>query len=203
MPVIFLSLDARQREAWSEAFAEARCARFDAPTIADGQAPVFALLPGGQAPEPWLRHLRKRLGARPRIVLADEPNDDDALAALAAGAAGYCNGHAAPEVLRQVEQVVRHGGVWVGQGLMQRLLGATARLMPAPVSGEAWRPRLSLREQEVAQLLARGSSNKEIARQLEITERTVKAHVSAMLEKLGARDRLQLSLIINGIEKTK
>ena len=65
---------------------------------------------------------------------------------------------------------------------------------------EAWRPRLSLREQEVAQLLARGNSNKEIARQLEITERTVKAHVSAMLEKLGARDRLQLSLIVNGVE---
>jgi DNA-binding NarL/FixJ family response regulator len=43
-----------------------------------------------------------------------------------------------------------------------------------------------------------GASNKEIARQLGITERTVKAHVGAMLEKLGARDRLKLALIING-----
>ena len=200
MPVTFLTLDARQREAWREAFAEARFVRFDAAPVQNDDAPMFALLPNGQAPEQWLRLLRKRFGARPLIVLADEPNDDDALAALAAGAVGYCNGHAAPEVLRQVEQVVRHGGVWVGKRLMQRLLGATERLMPPPAVDGAWRPRLSLREQEVALLLARGGSNKEIARTLEITERTVKAHVSAMLEKLGARDRLQLSLIVNGVE---
>jgi DNA-binding NarL/FixJ family response regulator len=62
---------------------------------------------------------------------------------------------------------------------------------------------LTAREQETAALLARGASNKEIARQLDITERTVKAHVGAMLEKLGVRDRLRLSLIINGIEKPR
>ena len=72
--------------------------------------------------------------------------------------------------------------------------------MPPQVLGQGWRERLSVREQETAELLARGASNKEIARELDITERTVKAHVSALLEKLGARDRLQLSLIINGIE---
>lgn len=126
------------------------------------------------------------------------------MAALAAGAAGYCNGHAAPEVLRQVATVVENGGIWVGRGLMQRLLTATARL--APVGGvdeQAWRAPLTPREQETAVLLAKGASNKEIARQLDITERTVKAHVGAMLEKLGARDRLQLSLIINGIENPR
>ena len=59
---------------------------------------------------------------------------------------------------------------------------------------------LSPREEEVLREIAQGASNKEIARQLDITERTVKAHVSAMLEKLGARDRLQLSLIFNGVD---
>jgi DNA-binding NarL/FixJ family response regulator len=67
----------------------------------------------------------------------------------------------------------------------------------------SWRSLLTPREQDAAVLLAKGDSNKEIARQLDITERTVKAHVGAMLEKLGVRDRLQLSLIINGIEKTR
>jgi DNA-binding NarL/FixJ family response regulator len=87
---------------------------------------------------------------------------------------------------------------------MQRLLTATARLVPAgEVDEQAWRAPLTPREQETAVLLAKGASNKEIARQLEITERTVKAHVGAMLEKLGARDRLQLSLIINGIENPR
>ena len=126
------------------------------------------------------------------------------MAALAAGAAGYCNGHAAPEVLRQVATVVENGGIWVGRGLMQRFLAASARLLPEiEVDEQAWRSVLTPREQEAAILLAKGASNKEIARQLDITERTVKAHVGAMLEKLGARDRLQLSLIINGIEKSR
>ena len=47
-------------------------------------------------------------------------------------------------------------------------------------------------------IAARGSSNKEIAKALGITERTVKAHVGAILDKLQVRDRLQLSLIVNG-----
>ena len=62
---------------------------------------------------------------------------------------------------------------------------------------------MTAREQETAILLAKGYSNKEIARQLDITERTVKSHVGAMLEKLRVRDRLQLSLIINGVEKPR
>ena len=62
---------------------------------------------------------------------------------------------------------------------------------------------MTAREQEAALLVAGGASNKEIARQLDITERTAKAHVSAMLEKLGARDRLQLSLILNGIDPAR
>ena len=74
-----------------------------------------------------------------------------------------------------------------------------AAASPAPAAGGE-RDRLTPREREIVSALARGETNKEIARQLEITERTVKAHVSAMLEKLGARDRLQLSLIVNGVE---
>jgi DNA-binding NarL/FixJ family response regulator len=106
--------------------------------------------------------------------------------------------------LRQVATVVENGGVWIGQSLMQRFLAASARLLPERAAEkDAWRGSLTPREQEVATELAKGASNKEIARQLDITERTVKAHVGATLEKLGARDRLQLSLIINGIEKTR
>ena len=115
-----------------------------------------------------------------------------------------CNGHAAPSVLQQVALAVENGGIWVGQGLMQRLLAATARVLPEPdVDKAAWRQTLTAREQEAAVLLAKGCSNKEIARQLDITERTVKSHVGAMLEKLGVRDRLQLSLILNGVEKPR
>jgi DNA-binding NarL/FixJ family response regulator len=86
---------------------------------------------------------------------------------------------------------------------MQRLVNATSRLQAATSAavlpeGETWSKDLTDREKQVASTLAGGASNKEIARALGITERTVKAHVGAILEKLQVRDRLQLSLIVNG-----
>ena len=202
MQQIFLSLDARQRNNWREAFPDLVCGRLD--HVSDGAGTVWALQPAGHAAEGVVKRLRQSFVGRSLVLLADEPSEDEAMAALAAGASGYCNGHAAPEVLQQVAMVVENGGIWVGQGLMQRFLASTARLLPADkVEDSSWRASLTAREQEAAVLLAKGASNKEIARQLDITERTVKAHVGAMLEKLGARDRMQLSLIINGIEKQR
>jgi DNA-binding NarL/FixJ family response regulator len=195
---LFISGDGHLREAWREAFPEARGVR-PADSLS-GEGPVWVLVPPGQAAARLVAPIRRRAGERPLIILADEPGEEDALAALGAGAAGYCNSHAAFEVLRQVATVVENGGLWVGQRLMQRLLAGTARLMPPPAEEAVWASSLTEREREVAQAVAQGGSNKEIARQLDITERTIKAHVGAILEKLGARDRLQLSLIVNGIE---
>jgi DNA-binding NarL/FixJ family response regulator len=204
VPSAFLSRDARIRETWKAAFPDLIAGPLTrvpaAATLVWVLRPpsldvgVFALV----------SILRRQAGHRPLILLADEPNEEEALAALAAGASGYCNGHAAPAVLTQVALAVGSGGVWVGQGLLQRLLAATQRGLAASAktreTGAAvWRERLTAREREAAILLAQGASNKEIARRMKITERTAKAHVSAMLEKLGARDRLQLSLIINGL----
>jgi DNA-binding NarL/FixJ family response regulator len=200
MRQIFLSIDARQRPGWREAFSDLTTGRLD--QVPAGAALVWALLPAGQSADALIARLRGSLAGRSLVVLADEPSENEAIAALTAGAAGYCNGHAAPQVLRQVAMAVENGGIWVGQGLMQRLLAATSRLLPATSDTDsAWRGILTAREQEVALLLAEGASNKEIARRLDITERTVKSHVSAMLEKLHVRDRLQLSLIINGVDQ--
>lgn len=202
MQSLFLSIDARQRNNWREAFPNLVCGRLDVAYAVEKL--VWALQPEGQRAENVVKHLSTSLAGCSLVLLADEPSEDEAMAALAAGASGYCNGHAAPEVLQQVAMVVENGGIWVGQGLMQRLLASTARLLPADKAQDSsWRASLTAREQEAAVLLAKGASNKEIARQLDITERTVKAHVGAMLEKLGARDRMQLSLIINGIEKPR
>lgn len=149
---------------------------------------VLATVPAGQA--------------LPVVVLADEPDEATVMRALAAGASGCCNSRAAPEVLRQVALVVGNGGLWVGQSLLQRLIGSTSRILgqQAPVrTNDEWCSKLSEREQQVARLVSAGSSNKEIAERLAITERTVKAHLTAIFEKLGLRDRLQLSLRINGL----
>ena len=199
---VFLSADARQRETWREAFPDLIVGTLD--DLPLGASFVWALLPAGQSVDLLVRRLRPRLVGCPLVLLADEPTEEGAMAALAAGAVGYCNGHAASPVLLQVVKAVENGGIWVGQGLMQRLLAATTRLLPeASTKDASWRETLTAREQEAAVLLSKGASNKEIARQLDITERTVKAHVSAMLEKLGVRDRLQLSLVINGVEKAR
>lgn len=138
----------------------------------------------------------------PVVVLSDEPDERLIMQALAAGAAGCCNSRAAPEVLRQVALVVSNGGLWVGQSLLQRLVGSTAKSLGQRqnlAKNDEWGGQLSERERQVAKLVAGGLSNKEIAEQLKIAERTVKAHMTAIFEKLGLRDRLQLSLRINGL----
>jgi len=137
----------------------------------------------------------------PCVVLSDQPTDEEALAAFAAGARGYCNTHAAAQLLVQIAAVVLQGGLWIGESLMKRLVGATGRLQTsvAPATeGETWSRNLTDREKQVARTVASGASNKEIARALGITDRTVKAHIGSIFEKLQVRDRLQLSLKVNG-----
>src|SRR4029079_5547655 len=58
---------------------------------------------------------------------------------------------------------------------------------------------LTLRQREVAEAIARGASNKEIARRLNVTERTVKAHLTNMFRNVGVFDRLHLALLLNNV----
>ena len=122
------------------------------------------------------------------VVLADQPDDALILDVLAAGAAGCCNTHAAPEVLQQVALVVENGGLWVGQRLLQQLIGNTARILGQGATAESGSllELLSERERQVARMVAGGASNKEIADRLAIAERTVKAHLTAIFEKTGS-----------------
>lgn len=200
---LFLCPYGRMLPRWSEAFQAGRAGKFHTPRPNTGSSRIDIV---------WLRlerelpvamqieRLASSLRLIPCVVLSDQPNDEEALAAFSAGARGYCNTHAASQVLIQVAAVVMQGGLWIGESLMQRLVSATSRFQK-DVNGdppdEAWSKTLTEREKEVARTLARGASNKEIARTLNITERTVKAHVGAILEKLHVRDRLQLSLIVN------
>lgn len=135
----------------------------------------------------------------PRIVvLTNVPSQGQALLALSQGAVGYCHAYSAPEVLAEVKKVVMHGGIWLGRDLLQRLIEVGTNLVGSqPERIARALALLSEREKEVALEAAKGLSNKEIARILNITERTVKAHLSATFERLGIKDRLQLALILN------
>lgn len=136
------------------------------------------------------------------VVLADIPDQNLVVASLSLGAEGCCNTHAAPEVLQQVGLVVANGGLWVGQTLLKQLVGSTVKAYGAQrpeAKTDDWSALLSERERQVAHLVASGSSNREVAEQLSISERTAKAHLTSIFDKLGLRDRLQLSLRINGL----
>jgi two-component system nitrate/nitrite response regulator NarL len=135
------------------------------------------------------------------ILLSNMPDEAEALLALAQGVVGYCHAYSAPRFLKEVRSVISHGGIWLGAELLHSLMLATKPLVGN--SSKAVADNLALltkREREVALEAAKGLSNKEIARVLNITERTVKAHLSASFERLGLKDRLQLALMLN--EKT-
>jgi len=134
-------------------------------------------------------------GARVIAMTAIE-NPQEARRALEAGASGYVHYLAIPQVLEQVAQVVAAGGMWLGADLMRQLVLATARILPV-TAPKADLSLLTSREKAVAELVAAGKSNKEVARDLGITERTVKAHLGSAFEKLHVRDRLQLVLMFS------
>jgi two-component system nitrate/nitrite response regulator NarL len=73
------------------------------------------------------------------------------------------------------------------------------RVVPTEIPVEQELNDLTAREQMVAEQIATGATNREISERLEITERTVKAHLSAIFEKLGVRDRVQLALAMNNV----
>lgn len=130
------------------------------------------------------------------VVLSNTPDVIEAARAFDAGANGYAHAWSAPDLLQQIDAVVSNGGHWLGPDLMQRLVLVSRRIQPTGEREDRVMllAALSHREIEVAEGVAEGKSNKEIAHDLGITERTVKAHLAAVFEKLAVRDRLHLAL---------
>lgn len=138
------------------------------------------------------------VSAGARVVgLTKIENSIQAKHTIESGAIGYLHYLAAEQVLHQVSQVVQLGGLWLGADLMRQLVFATANSLDTTQTVSLLHA-LTLREKSVADAVAAGKTNKEVARDLDISERTVKAHLSAVFEKLNVRDRLQLVLVMAG-----
>jgi DNA-binding NarL/FixJ family response regulator len=134
------------------------------------------------------------------IVAAAEPDEREGIAAFRAGARGYCHRDLSPALLVKAVEVVQKGEIWAGRTLVARLideLGTRTRTRGRADNGGRV-GGLTTREREIAGLVAGGASNKEIAARLGVTERTVKAHLTAVFRKLGVTDRLRLALYLNG-----
>lgn len=132
------------------------------------------------------------------VVGTMRPSDAEAKEILSAGASGYAHAYSPPKALSTVLQTVSAGSVWMGPTLLARLLREIDRR--APRKETDWADGLTVREREVAERAAIGHSNQAIAEALHITERTVRAHMSAVFEKLGVEDRLMLALKVHGVQ---
>ncbi len=135
----------------------------------------------------------------PVVAMTPTPEEAQAFKMLNAGAVGYCHVKAVPEQLREIGIVVQHGGVWMPPDLMQRFIKLSTRIAPPPPVNTRELNELTSRELMVAEQVAHGASNREIATNLEISERTVKAHLSVIFDKMGVRDRVQLALAMNSV----
>jgi DNA-binding NarL/FixJ family response regulator len=140
-------------------------------------------MPGGDGVDVLRRAQESGSDARALVFTAFDA-DDRILAAVRAGAQGYLLKGAPREELFRAIRVVHEGGSLLEPVVASKLL----RQVRHPSTPEA---RVTARELEVLCLVARGRQNKEIARDLAVTERTVKFHLSALMRKLGASNRVE------------
>ncbi len=130
------------------------------------------------------------------IVFSDHPNNIEGTAHLKEGVNGYCNTYIAPTLLEQVIEVVEMGEVWIGWDLMQELiLQLRGNQTVDHMQCEALQTTLTPREHEITACIANGDNNKQIASRFDISERTVKNHLSSIFRKTGLQDRLHLALL--------
>jgi DNA-binding NarL/FixJ family response regulator len=132
------------------------------------------------------------------LVISMVDDDDSVFAALAAGARGYVlKGASAAEITAAIRTVAAGGAVF-GAGIASRLLDQTSARRSSPAQPLDSHD-LTGREREVLDLLAEGASNRQIARTLGVSLKTVQNHVSRILDKLQAADRTQAALRARGV----
>jgi two-component system, NarL family, response regulator LiaR len=137
-----------------------------------------------------MRRLREEVPDARVIVLTSFLDDDKLLPALRAGAAGYLLKNAEPQELARAVRAAHSGEAVLDPVVAARLVETLAA-----ADGQEPLDRLTPREREVLVLVGRGFSNKRIAKELGIAEKTVKTHVGHVLAKLGVTDRTQAAVV--------
>nr|WSW67897.1 response regulator transcription factor [Streptomyces sp. NBC_00995] len=141
-----------------------------------------------------------RNGSRTRVLIVTTFDlDRYAYDGLRAGASGFLIKDALPEELLSGVRAVASGDAVVAPSLTRRLLDAYVQHLPAtpggPATADARIEKLTDREREILTVIGQGWTNTEIAERLHVAESTVKTHVSRILAKTGARDRVQAVIL--------
>jgi NarL family two-component system response regulator LiaR len=134
-----------------------------------------------------IRRIREVAPSTRVIALTSFADDEKVFPAIKAGAAGYLLKDVRPADLADAVRKASRGEALLAPSVAARLMQEVSGERPAPAG-------LTERELEVLRLIARGMSNKQIARELVVSEKTVKTHVSNILAKLHLADRTQAAL---------
>jgi len=126
------------------------------------------------------------------IVIGPEGNDELVMESIIAGARAYLDSNAGTSEVRQAIEVVVSGSIWAPRRLLSKLIDRL--LSDGDTSLTNASPHLTAREREVLELILLARSNREIAVELGIEERTVKAHLGRLMRKMGAENRIELSM---------
>jgi DNA-binding NarL/FixJ family response regulator len=134
-----------------------------------------------------------------RVMLTASETDSDIYAALELGVAGYIlKGTSGPELVRAIT-AIHNGDDYVTPSLAARLLSKTRSARPSQsiraMKTDEDEPELSGREEGILALVAQGLTNKEIANRLGLSEKTVKHHMTSILQKLQVRNRVEAVLL--------
>ena len=139
------------------------------------------------------------------VVFHDYASDEDEWSLFKAGVRGCCPTDIEPSSLKMMVAAVSNGELWIRRKFLSRLLAQMeqrqgkehAKQTELNSDIHSLLAQLTDREYEIAIRVGSGESNKQIAFSLEITERTVKAHLTNIFEKLGVTDRLNVALIVS------
>ena len=147
-------------------------------------------MPGGDGLDA-LAALREATLVVPLVVLSGEDNPASVRAAIERGAMGFVPKSSTPEVLIQALRLVLARSVYLPPSVLKAADAAPKAAAIPAVAGEASLFGLTPRQMDVLRCVIHGKSNKLIARELDVSEATVKAHLSLVLRALGARNRTE------------
>lgn len=130
------------------------------------------------------------------IIISRNTSTNEFRQTASMGARGYLDALSHPETLKAAVASVQSGALWIPEPFMSELMKSISVQLPQVKEPDL--SSLSKKEAAVAKLMTQGSSNKEIAETLHVTERTIKSHLTQIYNKLNVRDRMQLMLYMQG-----
>ncbi|TVQ68516.1 MAG: DNA-binding response regulator [Oceanospirillales bacterium] len=193
---LFITDERFSSQRWKKAFPDAEV--FIAKSLPPSTSPgsIVWVLTGS---DNWLDMIAYYTQNNCKVVaMTRQQNINELREALEAGSRGYIDALSNVDTLKQVADSISSNAMWLPAPLVAKMVSTLSTVIKQQESSKVDLSVLTDRERQVTQSILKGATNKEIARQLDITERTVKAHLSSIFNKLGARDRMHLMLLIKG-----